>query len=78
MFCPPPFGHPIQFPFLPYSTVHLLSMPTSQQNEVQTVLIKDIKQEISEEAKDANGIGIYRNCLVCGDINFKCGWFWFI
>jgi phosphoribosyl-dephospho-CoA transferase len=35
-------------------------------------IIEDIKQqEISEDAKDV----IYRNCLVCGDNNYACGWF---
>jgi hypothetical protein len=42
-----------------------------QQNEVQTIIVKDIKREISEVAKN----GIYRNCLVCGDNNYKCGSF---
>jgi hypothetical protein len=26
-----------------------------------------------EDEKDGNGI--YRNCLVCGDNNYRCGWF---
>jgi hypothetical protein len=46
-------------------------MPIYQQNQVQPIIIKDIKKEISEDAKN----GIYRNCLVCGDNNRECGWF---
>jgi hypothetical protein len=66
MFYPHPyqFGHPTQFPFLPYPTDHL-PMPIYQQ------IPKDVKQRDSEDAKD----GLYRNCLVCGDQNIKCGWF---
>jgi hypothetical protein len=65
VFYPPQFGHPIttQFPVLPCSTGHL-PMPIYQE------IIKDIKPENSEDAKD-----VYRNCLVCGDQNKKCGWF---
>jgi hypothetical protein len=60
-------------PFPPCSSGHL-PMPIYQENEVQTVIIKDIKQETSQQdAKDDNGI--YRNCLVCGDNNIKCGSF---
>jgi hypothetical protein len=73
MFYPPPFGHPTQFSFPPYSTAHL-PMPIYQENQVQPIIVKDIEQEHSEDAKDGNG-GIYRNCLVCGDNNFACGWF---
>jgi hypothetical protein len=70
MFYPHPFGHPIEYPFPPYSTGHY-PMPTSQQNQVQSMIVKDIKQENWEDAKN----GSYRNCLVCGDNNFACGWF---
>jgi hypothetical protein len=70
MFYPHPFGHPIQYPFPPYSTGHY-PMPTSQQNQVQPIIIKDIEKEIPKESKD----GSYRNCLVCGDSNIACGWF---
>jgi hypothetical protein len=64
MFYPHPFGYPIQFPFPPYSSTGHLLMPIYQE------INKDIKQ--SEDAKDGNGL--YRNCLVCGDKNYKCGW----
>jgi hypothetical protein len=69
MFYPHPFGHPIQYPFPPYSTGHY-PMPNFQQNQVQSIIVKDIKQENWEDAKN----GSYRNCLVCGDNNFACGW----
>jgi hypothetical protein len=48
-----------------------LPMQIYQQNQTQTIIIKDNKQENSENAKD----GLYRNCLVCGENNKKCGCF---
>jgi hypothetical protein len=63
MLYPLPFGHPNPTRFFPIYRLQL--------NEVQTIIVKDIKQENLEDAKD----GIYRNCLVCGDNNKKCGWF---
>jgi hypothetical protein len=59
-----------ELPVPSYSTGHL-AMPILQQNEVQHVIIKDIKQENSADAKNSS----YRKCLVCGENNKKCGWF---
>jgi hypothetical protein len=67
MFYPHPFG----YPFPPCSSGHLPMPIFQQQNEVQTIIVKDNKQENSAHAED----GIYKNCLVCGDNNKKCGWF---
>jgi hypothetical protein len=39
----------------------------------QKIVELKAKQENSEDAKDSNGL--YRNCLVCGNNNKKCGWF---
>jgi hypothetical protein len=72
MFYPHPFGYPFP-PCSKSSNGHLPMSIYQQQNEVQTIIIKDNKQEISADAKDGNGL--YRNCLVCGDNNKKCGSF---